>query len=207
MSDVIKRGDAITAINRFRIDKGDGWLEEWEEGWNSGIDCAVDAVDELPSAELTLQTPQTYGKSINPSNAEVVEDYIRRSDGVPQSEQYKKGFEDAKRAFELEFAREAESIAKRNAQLEVMLNIQKELLAERDWIPCSERLPDIKEHHVSGTCHVYCENRAYGFAELEENIFGQVGWNCEREDEYHEPLGEVIAWMPLPKPYREDGEE
>lgn len=74
--------------------------------------------------------------------------------------------------------------------------------AVQGWIPCSERLPDIKEHHVSEACLVYCENGAYGFAELEENIFGQVGWDCEREDEYHEPLGEVIAWMPLPEPYK-----
>ena len=76
---------------------------------------------------------------------------------------------------------------------------------EQRWIPCSERLPEIKEHHVSDPCIVYCNNHAYGFAELEENIFGQVGWNCERDDEYHEPLGEVLAWMPLPEPWR--GEE
>ena len=75
------------------------------------------------------------------------------------------------------------------------------------WIPCSERLPDIKEHHVSEPCIVYCENGAYGFAGLEENIFGQVGWNCERDDEYHEPLGEVIAWMPLPEPYQPEEQE
>ena len=74
--------------------------------------------------------------------------------------------------------------------------------AVQGWIPCSERLPDIKEHHVSDPCLVYCENGVYGFAELEENIFGQVGWNCEREDEYHEPIGDVLAWMPLPKPYK-----
>lgn len=73
---------------------------------------------------------------------------------------------------------------------------------EQRWIPCSERLPVIKEHHVSEPCIVYCSNGAYGFAELEENIFGQVGWNCERDDEYHEPLGEVLAWMPLPEPYK-----
>ena len=77
---------------------------------------------------------------------------------------------------------------------------------EQRWIPCGERLPDIGEHHVSEPCIVYCSNCAYGFAELEENIFGQVGWNCERDDEYHEPLGEVLAWMPLPEPYRKDGD-
>lgn len=83
--------------------------------------------------------------------------------------------------------------------------IEEQPSAQR-WIPVTERLPDIKEHHVSDPCIVYCENGAYGFAELEENIFGQVGWNCERDDEYHEPLGEVVAWMPLPEPYREDGD-
>lgn len=76
--------------------------------------------------------------------------------------------------------------------------------SEHQWIPCSERLPDIGEHHVSEPCIVYCSNGAYGFAELEENIFGQVGWNCERDDEYHEPLGEVLAWMSLPEPYKGD---
>lgn len=81
------------------------------------------------------------------------------------------------------------------------LNVAIEALQGQRWIPCSERLPDIKEHHVSETCIVYCENGAYGFARLEENIFGQVGWNCERDDEYHEPLCEVIAWMPLPEAY------
>ena len=82
--------------------------------------------------------------------------------------------------------------------------IHVEPVPEPQWIPCSERLPEIGEHYVSEPCIVYCSNGAYGFADLEENIFGQVGWNCERDDEYHEPLGEVIAWMPLPEPYTED---
>ena len=74
---------------------------------------------------------------------------------------------------------------------------------QQKWISCSERLPDIKENHVSEPCIVYCENGAYGFTELEENIFGQVRWYCEREDEFHESLGKVLAWMPIPKPYEE----
>lgn len=71
-----------------------------------------------------------------------------------------------------------------------------------EWIPCSERLPKIGEYHISEPCIVYCKSGAYAFAELEENIFGQVGWNCERDDDYHEPIGEVVAWMPLPKPMK-----
>lgn len=72
----------------------------------------------------------------------------------------------------------------------------------QEWIPCSERLPKIGEHHISEPCLVYCKGGAYTFAELEENIFGQVGWNCERDDDYHEPIGEVVAWMPLPEPWK-----
>ena len=52
------------------------------------------------------------------------------ADAVPQSEQYKKGFEDAKRAFLVEYARESENMRKRNAQLEVMLNAQKAISAD-----------------------------------------------------------------------------
>ena len=75
----------------------------------------------------------------------------------------------------------------------------------QEWIPCSERLPKIGEyHHISEPCIVYCKCGAYAFAELEENIFGQVGWNCERDDDYHEPIGEVLAWMPLPPVYEGD---
>lgn len=71
------------------------------------------------------------------------------------------------------------------------------------WIPVTERLPDINDHYTSDVCLVYCDNGAYAFAELEENIFGQVGWDCEREDDYYEAVGTVVAWMPLPEPYKE----
>lgn len=75
------------------------------------------------------------------------------------------------------------------------------------WIPCSEKLPEIKEYHTSDVCLCYCSNGAYCFGELEENIFGQVGWNCERDDDYHEAVGEVIAWMELPPAYKEETDE
>ena len=76
------------------------------------------------------------------------------------------------------------------------------LANKQEWTPVSDGLPNIKQHHTSNTCIVYCKNGAYGFTVLVENIFGQVGWDCEREDDYYEPLGEVLAWMPLPEPYK-----
>lgn len=96
-------------------------------------------------------------------------------------------------------------------QQEIPLEIEMVLVrlpsAEPGWIPVSERLPEIKEHHVSDVCLVYCDNGAMAFSEMQENIFGQVGWDVEREDDYHEPIGEVVAWMPLPNPYQEADHE
>lgn len=77
-----------------------------------------------------------------------------------------------------------------------------EIKARGEWIPCSERLPEIKECFVSDPCLVYCSNGAYGITELKQNIFGSVWFECEKEDEYHEVLGEVVAWLPLPEPYK-----
>lgn len=71
MSDLISRADAIEAVRGLSV------LVDDED-----FSCFEDALNALPSAELTLQTPQTYGKSINPSNSEVVEDYISRADAL-----------------------------------------------------------------------------------------------------------------------------
>ena len=63
------------------------------------------------------------------------------SDDRSRGEQYKKGFEDAKRAFLVEYARESENMRKRNAQLEVMINAQKAISADRpkgEWIETAQ---------------------------------------------------------------------
>ena len=63
------------------------------------------------------------------------------AEAVPQSEQYKKGFEDAKRAFLVEYARESQNMRKRIAQLEVRLNAQKAISADRprgEWIEMAQ---------------------------------------------------------------------
>lgn len=60
------------------------------------------------------------------------------------------------------------------------------------WIPCSERLPE-------DNIHVLCQFTLSGMGEcyLAHGVFHVVGglvMSCN----------EVIAWMPLPKPYKED---
>ena len=133
---------------------------------------------------------------INPQMVDMAIEALQ-AEAVPQSEQYKKCFEDAKRAFELEYARESENIRKRNAQLEVMLNAQKAIsaYAEQHWIPCSERLPDTEVL----CCDKY---RAMIIAYVYEDDTSDTGFSAESETQY---MNNCIAWMPLPKPYREDG--
>lgn len=65
-----------------------------------------------------------------------------------------------------------------------------------EWIPCSEKLPEVNIP-VLTQWGVYCsgENR---IEILRLNEFGR--WHGDSG----EPNGKVIAWMPLPEPYREE---
>lgn len=81
------------------------------------------------------------------------------------------------------------------------IEIVKDLAEEYNdgWIPCSERLPDdfisfeyltIRKGHTLATISFYCE----------ANKKWYLSRNSTREIE-------VIAWQPLPNPYREKGEK
>lgn len=64
------------------------------------------------------------------------------------------------------------------------------------WIPCSERLPEEKKEVL-----ISAENELY-IAEL-EIINDREYWSEVMEYRYIE---NVEAWMPLPEPYRKDGD-
>lgn len=70
-------------------------------------------------------------------------------------------------------------------------NIEEEPKTE-EWIPCSERLPREYAQYLvyfeTGECYVYW---------LEDSDWARG--MAEKEG--------ILAWMPLPKPYREDGEK
>ena len=70
--------------------------------------------------------------------------------------------------------------------------------AVNHWIPVEDALPEIKEFHISDTVLCYCDSGALAIARLESNGFGQVGFNCEKDDEYHHSAGKVLYWMPIP---------
>lgn len=67
------------------------------------------------------------------------------------------------------------------------------------WIPVEDALPEIKEFNISNTVLCYCDSGALAIARLEANGFGQVGFNCEKDDDYHHAAGKVLYWMPIPE--------
>ncbi|MBP5170301.1 MAG: DUF551 domain-containing protein [Oscillospiraceae bacterium] len=60
-----------------------------------------------------------------------------------------------------------------------------EIIPEQQWIPCSERLPEYANYYLTSTEYdgVYCD-------------FWD-GYNFNRTEK-------IIAWMPLPEPYKEN---
>ena len=73
--------------------------------------------------------------------------------------------------------------------------------SEQRWIPCNERLPEAGVRY-----QVTFESGEVGYADFRNKIFLSDGsakeniWEIER---YYKDDGEVIAWMPLPEPYKE----
>ncbi len=94
---------------------------------------------------------------------------------------------------------------------------------EPEWIPCSERLPeelkpviitwknhnpevyylDIKDKPFTGQ-GIYYRERWYWWSAYAEDMLAEYGKSDA--DEMDKSI-EVIAWMPLPKPYKEGEHE
>ena len=72
---------------------------------------------------------------------------------------------------------------------------------EPRWIPCGERLPEEEEKSYwvcldgGGQCQCRWTNNMYG---LGANKWDKWGWHVMDKPQY----SRVIAWMPLPEPYR-----
>lgn len=85
---------------------------------------------------------------------------------------------------------------------ELVSRIKEEYDITDGWIPCSERLPK-EDEYVGNVCKYYLIQDEYGDMHV-AHLSGR-GWETI---ESVKALGcDVVAWMPLPKPYREDGEE
>lgn len=79
---------------------------------------------------------------------------------------------------------------------------------ESDWIPCSERIPEEpKENPVfDGKClEVYLVTTKYGSSDQDKVYPFRAFWNGINFTDGCRIL-DVIAWMPLPEPYKEKTE-
>ena len=71
------------------------------------------------------------------------------------------------------------------------------------WIPCSERLPDeIDKYYLVTYRSVICGEFEHGTTISYLSTFSNEDKSWEIEEE-HGNNWIVIAWMPLPKPYKE----
>lgn len=121
----------------------------------------------------------------------------------------------------IELCAEAQGRASTKSELKGISRIWQGLLklppaeAEADWIPVSEGLPE--EHEWVGTkqfgttisdkVHITFDVNGERFV---KTLFLQNGELSNYEKRTMDALHKgwkMIAWMPLPKPYREDGEE
>lgn len=69
------------------------------------------------------------------------------------------------------------------------------------WIPCSERLPTKRRSVLITTNEDFVGEACYWATTGNHVIWKGYRWEATYWDD------EVIAWMPLPKPYREENEE
>lgn len=68
------------------------------------------------------------------------------------------------------------------------------------WIPVSERLPEKPDNYP------YCEiRRTYFLVSLASGCVKALGYEFDR-DEWQITGSPVVAWMPLPEPYKQEVE-
>jgi hypothetical protein len=93
-----------------------------------------------------------------------------------------------------------------NTYLDEILEIHKAVRPHGEWIPVSERLPTIDAENgwkasdvvlvflADGKMHMgfYCDDKKWRF--------------CESGEEKEPFWKDVIAWMPLPEPYKEEAD-
>ena len=75
---------------------------------------------------------------------------------------------------------------------------------EQRWIPCNERMPETTGYYLIQHSRRICQDEmAVAFYSVEE---AELDKNYTWEFKPFADLKEVIAWMPLPKPYKEETE-
>ena len=100
-----------------------------------------------------------------------------------------------------------------NCEIQEAVNALPSAQPEQRWIPCSERLPEeYGEFLVTMTEKAKAKDLGFDIDEtyIRKMRYNSNGWQLPR----HIPSwineavkDEVLAWMPLPEPYQEEGEK
>ena len=71
---------------------------------------------------------------------------------------------------------------------------------KEEWIPCSEKMPKQKEY-IDNVCEYYLIQDEYG--DMCVARYTKKGWHPIESLFF---LDDVVAWIPLPEPYKEESE-
>lgn len=96
-------------------------------------------------------------------------------------------------------------------QLTKWLKELKQLEEQTKWIPCSERLPEESSRYLVTRGLKACNNlwnRVYivNYSDLMGLCKEKIWWNGNVGKSDFEKYDDVLAWMPLPKPYNAETE-
>ena len=184
MSDLISREDAVKAIRKCKFDS------DMPSDWYRGMECAQDIVEDVPSAEaepINCVKCKHYYETENDTDVHgncrmdtAHADLISRADAIE--------------AVCGDCTIENRESCKRDGYCYEVRNLMALPSADAEWIPCSERLPNEDE------CGWYLVTVKGHELFVDVAPFNDELWKGLASHQ------EVIAWMPLPKPYREEGE-
>ena len=222
MSDLISRADAIEAKPEYRNeDMLDKEKSTYNKGWNDCNDAWVAIIKALPSADAVDCTDfiewlvdrvldETIWEYNSVAYGEIICRKLEKLGVLEVTEEpsyYIRHIENNAKPSDLVYRPSADAeqvIGKLKNPCDSLLTgdsdeckEQKSKLesAEAEWIPCSERLPSESGWYlitVQG-----CEK----VADMEWYYSEWDAWNGVSSEQ------QVIAWMPLPKPYKGGDEE
>ena len=107
---------------------------------------------------------------------------------------------------------EVKCIARINVDVEeVVRRIKEEYEITDGWIPCSERLPSESGRYLVTYLvlqrHIWVDVIHFGKPSMPNKKFKGMCWYVA-DDEWGDVVyDDILAWMPLPKPYEGDGEK
>ena len=186
MSDLISRQDVLMEARPEYLNPSQQGHESYNQGWNDAISEYYTVLKMLPSVETPIVSEKHQLSEETPTNTPT--DLISRQDAL------------------------AEFIDDRDV-FDIMESIESLPSADRPtgWIPVSERLPDddgryLVTYPLLRRDDLWVATAWYGTPPMPNR---PVKGKCffVSDDEWGDvPYDDVVAWMPLPEPYK-GGEE